>query len=262
MVRTAQKVNDLAAEGEAMTDALGAVLEVAEREGTVSWADVSDDLSSGQWGRLIETGLLVDADGEGFVLDDPEGVREALEESDPSAVDDDEEVEWTTWDKLAALGAVGMFAGYSMQEVRAAVGGVIDVVMGPLADALPFYADRDDEGSYRDRVADADGREDSLRGAIYEAAVALEPMDALGDPDHPVIGATYGTFSRTRLRGVADARPEWRALINAACAFVGDDPIGTGGDPDPVTTVATLGREPDQAPITSGTSEQAATASD
>jgi len=46
--------------------------------------------------------------------------------------------------------------------------------------------------SYRDRVADADGREDSLRGAIYEAAVALEPMDALGDPDHPVIGATYG----------------------------------------------------------------------
>jgi len=56
---------------------------------------------------------------------------------------------------------------------------------GGRPDALPFYAVHDGEGSYRDRVADADGREDSLRGAIYEAAVALEPMDALGDPDHP-----------------------------------------------------------------------------
>ena len=133
---------------------------------------------------------------------------------------------------------------------------------GERPDALPFYAVSDEEGSYRDRVADADGREDSLRGAIYEAAVALEPMDSLGDPDHPVIGATYGTFTRTRLRGVADARPEWRTLLNAACAFVGDDPIGTGGEPDPVTTVATIGRAPDQTPITSGTPKQAATASD
>jgi len=72
---------------------------------------------------------------------------------------------------------------------------------GGRPDALPFYAVHDGEGSYRDRVADADGREDSLRGAIYEAAVALEPMDALGDPDHPVIGATYGTFTRERLVG-------------------------------------------------------------
>ena len=87
-------------------------------------------------------------------------------------------------------------------------------------------------------------------------------MDALGDPDHPVIGATYGTFTRRRLRDVADTRPEWRALLDAACAFVGDDPIGTGGEPDPLTTVATIGREPEQEPITSGTPDQAATASD
>ena len=133
---------------------------------------------------------------------------------------------------------------------------------GERPDALPFYAAVDDESSYRDRVADADGREDSLRGAVYEAAVALEPMDALGDPDHPVIGATYGAFDRNRLRGVADVRPEWRALLNAACAFVGDDPLGIGDDPHPLTTVATLGREPEQAPITSGTQDQAATASD
>ncbi len=142
MARTAQKVDSLAREGEDMTEALAAVLEVAEEEGTVSWSDVSDDLTSGQWGRLIEKGLLVDADGEGFVLDDPEGIREALEETDPAAVADDadgDEVEWTKWDKLAGLGAVSMIAGYSIQSVRAVVGSTIDLVLGPLETVLPFY---------------------------------------------------------------------------------------------------------------------------
>ncbi|WP_226010503.1 DUF106 domain-containing protein [Halomicrobium salinisoli] len=141
MARTAQKVDSLAREGEDMTEALAAVLEVAEEEGTVSWSDVSDDLTSGQWGRLIEKGLLVDADGEGFVLDDPEGIREALEETDPAAVaeDDGDEVEWTKWDKLAGLGAVSMIAGYSIQSVRAVVGSTIDLVLGPLETVLPFY---------------------------------------------------------------------------------------------------------------------------
>jgi len=37
---------------------------------------------------------------------------------------------------------------------------------GGRPDALPFYAVHDGEGSYRDRVADADGREDSPRGYL------------------------------------------------------------------------------------------------
>ncbi|PSP92580.1 HTR-like protein [Halobacteriales archaeon QS_4_62_28] len=148
MARTAQKVDSLAAEGEDMTDALGTVLSVAQRNGTVSWADVSDDLTSGQWGRLIEKGLLVDADGAGFVIDDPEGIREALEESDPDAIssttdandgDEDAEVNWTSYDKAAAVITLGLFAGYMLQSVRSVVGGTLDVLLGPLNDAVPFY---------------------------------------------------------------------------------------------------------------------------
>ncbi|WP_276272628.1 DUF106 domain-containing protein [Haloarcula litorea] len=139
MARTAPKVERLADDGEAMTDALATVLSVAEEKGTVQWSDVSDDLTSGEWGRLIESGLLVDADGEGFVVEDPEGVREALEESDAAPEDDDEDEGWSTWDKLAGLGTIGLFAGYSLTSVRDAIGGVLDVALGPLAEALPFY---------------------------------------------------------------------------------------------------------------------------
>jgi len=140
MARTAPKVERLAEDGEAMTDALSTVLAAAEENGTVTWSDVSDDLTSGEWGRLIESGLLIDADGEGFVIDDPEGVREALEESDAAPSDDDEDSGWSKWDKLAGLGTLGLFAGYSMTSVRDVIaGGVIDIVLGPLNDMLPFY---------------------------------------------------------------------------------------------------------------------------
>jgi uncharacterized membrane protein (DUF106 family) len=138
MARTAPKVERLADDGEAMTDALGEVLTVAEEKGTVTWSDVSDDITSGEWGRLIESGLLVDADGEGFVIEDPDGVREALENADAEPEADDDEG-WSQWDKLAALGTVGLFAGYSINSIRDAIGGTIDLALGPLAEVLPFY---------------------------------------------------------------------------------------------------------------------------
>ncbi|MFC7028772.1 DUF106 domain-containing protein [Halomicroarcula sp. GCM10025324] len=140
MASTAPKVERLADDGEAMTDALETALSVADESGTVTWADVSDDLTSGEWGRLIESGLLVDADGEGFVIEDPEGVREALSESDAEpSEDEDDDGGWSKWDKLAGLATIGLFAGYSINSVRDAIGGVLDIALGPLANILPFY---------------------------------------------------------------------------------------------------------------------------
>jgi len=138
MARTAPKVERLADDGEALTDALGEVLDVAEEQGTVTWSDVSDDITSGEWGRLIESGLLVDADGEGFVIEDPDGVRDALEETDAAPAEDEGEG-WSTWDKLAGLATLGLFAGYSINSIRDAIGGTIDIALGPLAEVLPFY---------------------------------------------------------------------------------------------------------------------------
>jgi GTPase SAR1 family protein len=57
---------------EGMDEAMRVVLEQIEQQGTVEWSDIRNDLTSGQWGRLIQTGILVDA-GDGFVVS-----REAL----------------------------------------------------------------------------------------------------------------------------------------------------------------------------------------
>ena len=140
MPRTERKVDELAEQGEEMTDALSAVLEVADEKGTVTWGDVSDKISSGEWGRLIEKGLLVDAGGEGFAVEDPEGIREALGEAEPAeSDDDDDDLSWSTYDKVAGLGVLALFLGYSIPSVRAQVASVIDVLFGPLNAVLPFY---------------------------------------------------------------------------------------------------------------------------
>lgn len=139
MPRTEQKVATLADEGEHMTDALSSVLAVADEKGKVTWGDVSDKISTGEWGRLIEKGLLVDADGDGFVVEDPEGVREALDEADPSTKSGDQDVSFTTYDKAAIVVVMGMFVGYAFQSARQAIGGTINLAFGPLENLLPFY---------------------------------------------------------------------------------------------------------------------------
>ncbi|QGA82051.1 DUF106 domain-containing protein [Halomicrobium sp. LC1Hm] len=213
MARTAQKVESLASEGEDMTDALATVLAVAEEQGTVSWADVSDDLTSGQWGRLIEKGLLVDADGAGFVLSDPDGIRDALgEDSVETAAatsgdgdGDDEGVNWTSYDKGAALVTVGLFAGYMQQDIRSLVGGTIDIVLGPLNDVVPFYVvilvlaimtglwstllqdnlmDSEVMGKYQEKMQDLQDRREAAKERGDDEAldeIQQEQMEAMGD---------------------------------------------------------------------------------
>jgi uncharacterized membrane protein (DUF106 family) len=156
MARAAEKAESLADESASMESAIETVLGVADRKGVVTWTDVSDDITSGEWGRLIEQEILVDADGDGFVVEDPEGVREAigLETPEPSASestesssessssstdDSDDDSGWSKWDKLAGLATVALFLGYSQAPVRNVVGGVLNIPLGPLSDTLPFY---------------------------------------------------------------------------------------------------------------------------
>jgi len=138
MPRTAQKVDELAQDGEETVEALVEVLKVAEESGTVTWGDVSEELTSGQWGRLIEKGLLIDAGGEGFVIDDPDGVREALEDTEAES-ESDGDGSWSKWDKIAGVGVLGLFLGYSLPGIRAQIASVLDLALGPLEATLPFY---------------------------------------------------------------------------------------------------------------------------
>jgi uncharacterized membrane protein (DUF106 family) len=146
MAQTAEKVQSLVDSDSRMEGALRTVLERAE-DGAVSYADVKDEVDSGQWGRVIERGILVE-NGDEYIVRDPQGVREALEEpstngtgtatsSDLEPPEDDSS--WSGYDKAAAVGALGLFAGYSIAPVRNAIGRVMDVALGLLDATLPFY---------------------------------------------------------------------------------------------------------------------------
>lgn len=141
MSRIESRTRSLARESEEMQSAIKTVLDRAE-EGEIKWVDVKDEMSSGEWGRLIEQGLLVDGE-EGFELEDPDAVREGLE----SQVDFDFELEfddvettkWTKWDKGAAAFTVLLFVGYAYQPVREVIGTAVHLVFGPINAVLPFY---------------------------------------------------------------------------------------------------------------------------
>ena len=150
MARTAQKVQSLIGEDAELADALETVYERSEGgEQEVGWADVKDELTSGQWGRLIETGILVDGE-DAFEVADPDAVASALDDtsstslsttsSDDSSDADEEGAGWSTWDKAAGIASILLFLGYSQGPIRNLVGETIDLLLGPLDLILPFYA--------------------------------------------------------------------------------------------------------------------------
>ncbi|PSP69313.1 HTR-like protein [Halobacteriales archaeon QH_8_67_27] len=131
---------------DALGDAAAVVLDRAESgDGTVTWADVSDAVPAEQWGRLLESGAVVATAG-GFVVEDPDAVRAAVGDRDPSAaaVDDDGNAEatdgWSTADKLAGVAALGLMASYQVPVARDAVGSTAHLLFGPIEAALPFGA--------------------------------------------------------------------------------------------------------------------------
>ncbi|ELY58482.1 DUF106 domain-containing protein [Natronococcus jeotgali] len=145
MTRTAEKINALVREDSSMAEALESIREEADRNGgEVQWGDVNDDLTSGQWGRLIEKGVLVDGD-EGFEIADREAYDEALDgdgdAGGASDVDIDEDAaSWSQWDKMAGVGALLLMFGYWFDPVQNTVGSTLNIVLGPLDTTLPFYA--------------------------------------------------------------------------------------------------------------------------
>ncbi|MFC6835167.1 DUF106 domain-containing protein [Halomarina ordinaria] len=207
MARVATKVEDLIHEDPAMADALQVVLDRAD-DGTVEWSDVDDELTSGQWGRLIEKGVLRSTSGDGFAIQDRVAVEEALsgdgaKEAQAAAADEDSG--WSSYDKAAGIGALGMMAGYMLPDVRNAIGQTLDVVVGPLNEALPFYAvvlvlamvtglystllqanlmDTEKMGEYQAKAKEIQNRLKDAKERGDDAAVERiqqEQMEAMGD---------------------------------------------------------------------------------
>ncbi|MFC6717975.1 DUF106 domain-containing protein [Natrialbaceae archaeon GCM10025810] len=144
MTRTVEKINALVREDSSMASALEAIREEADANGgEVEWSDVNDELTSGQWGRIIETGVLENGE-EGWRIADRESFDEALDEDvDGGAADvdiDEEEAKWSQWDKIAGVSSLLLMFGYWLPDVRDTVGAALDTILGPLDAALPFYA--------------------------------------------------------------------------------------------------------------------------
>jgi len=210
MARTAEKVRTLVEEDPAFADALRTLLEYDDQ--VIHWADVNDDLTSGQWGRLIEKGVLADAD-DGFRLRDPGSIRTELNgagevtTSKKKSSDDDEEgsTSWSTWDKVAAVASLALFAGYSVGSVRNVIGNIMNVFLGPVDSLLPFYAvimvlavitglystllqanlmDMEKMGKYQEQMKEIREREKAAKERGDDEAlekIREEQMSAMGD---------------------------------------------------------------------------------
>ncbi|RRJ34226.1 DUF106 domain-containing protein [Halocatena pleomorpha] len=125
--------------------ALAYVLARAEAsDGTVTYDAVSDAVAPETWGRLLKTGALVPIH-DAFVVDDPPTVRAALAEvgiEETTNLEQDitetDSSAWSTADKLAGVGALGLMAGYRIPTIKSAIVGPMDLVLGPVAGILPF----------------------------------------------------------------------------------------------------------------------------
>ncbi len=202
MARTAEKVRSLVREDPEMATILEDLL---DHDGDLQWQDVSDDVSTGQWGRLLEKDILVEGD-EGFRFADPEGVEDGLAPDDDDGDDDSpESSSWSTYDKLAGVGAVGAMIGYSYPPIRNGIGGGIDVLLGPLDAILPFYVvilvlavltglystllqanltDMDKMSEYQERAQELQDKMSAAKERGDEAEVERlreEQMEAFGD---------------------------------------------------------------------------------
>lgn len=211
MGRSEEKVRTLIEEDPSVGEALASIVEIAEGgDGEVEWGDVREDLTSGQWGRLIEKGILIDGQ-RGFVLDDPEAVKTVLDDEDIEylvATSDDQdlpETEWSQWDKGAAALTVLLFAGYAWAPAREFFGSWMDLVIGPLAAVMPFYSvvmilalftglystllqanltNQEVMGKYQDRMKAIQEKRKRAKEAGDDEAleqIQKEQMEAMGD---------------------------------------------------------------------------------
>ncbi|WP_049986912.1 DUF106 domain-containing protein [Halobellus rufus] len=216
MPRTESKVRTLVSNDDGMREAVETVLDrTGDGETDVTWLDVKGDLTSGQWGRLIEKEILVEGD-EGFRVADPEAIRAGLEPASASdssgsaggsatEIPDDGESSWSKYDKGAAVVTVGLFVGYSWKPLRDLIGTTMNVPLGPLQELLPFYAvvmilalatglystllqanlmDMDKMSAYQDRMKDIQERRKEAKEAGDDDAldaIQEEQMEAMGD---------------------------------------------------------------------------------
>jgi uncharacterized membrane protein (DUF106 family) len=144
MPRVAEKLKSLLEEDEEIEDAVTTILKTAKQDGgQFQWEDVEDDVSSGQWGRLIQKDIIVNAGGDDFEFSDRKAIERAIEGDVDLDLElpevDAEDSSWSQWDKIAGLVTVSMMIGYYYEPIQEVVGTTVGLFVGPLDAVLPFY---------------------------------------------------------------------------------------------------------------------------
>ncbi len=143
MGHAADRAKSLMQEDEEFSKAIAIIRDFTEDGDEVEWRDVKEDLTSGQWGRLIQEGVLESGE-EGFVLADPSGIQEVLDEGyEPLTLeleDIDAEVNWTIYDKIAGLVTISFFVAYWYDPFRDQIGQTINLVIAPIESSMPFFS--------------------------------------------------------------------------------------------------------------------------
>ncbi len=139
-----KKAEELIEENPDIEPVLEHILDVQDKNGGIEWNDIKDKASSGQWGRLIQEGILVDSGDSGFVVKDEGSLKKALGREDEQIQDSDKkdiDTSWSTLDKLVAfLGGFLVLFGYSNPTARNGIAKIVDVFLSPLLFLdLPYY---------------------------------------------------------------------------------------------------------------------------
>lgn len=132
----------------AVEDGLGGplrtVYELTENQQTVEWSDVSENMSSGEWGRLIQKGVITEVDDGMYELRDREATQNAIQTTSSVADFDLDSLEldadWTRGDKLAAGLAGVWITAYTFEPLRNLINTVLDPILGTLSQIVPMFA--------------------------------------------------------------------------------------------------------------------------
>lgn len=143
MGHAADRARALMEQEEGFNTAIAVIRDLTEEQEEIEWRDVKDDLTSGQWGRLIQEGILESGE-EGFRLADREAISELLEEGyEPLILELEEidaEVSWTRYDKIAGLITVSFFVAYWYDPFRDTIGEAFNLLISPIEASMPFFA--------------------------------------------------------------------------------------------------------------------------
>jgi uncharacterized membrane protein (DUF106 family) len=116
---------------EAKDSYLNVLLEEGEQNDIIEWKDVSDRVSTGFWGRMIECGVL-DEKGSGFHISNRSNIEQQVSDDTEVHSDINVDVSWDKKDKIAAVASAILALGYSVEFIQQLIMLLLDPIFSTI----------------------------------------------------------------------------------------------------------------------------------